>query len=77
MRAIIREELVRKSWSGRTILVKKVCAKKDNIISKVNDYIIERINRHNFIPVKCFYVEIYTQHGKKVDKWEYKPTYRK
>lgn len=76
MKAIINEELVKKSWSGRTILNKTIIGTKDNITSKVNDYISERISKENLIKVKNFTVHIYTQNGKKIDKWEYKPTYR-
>lgn len=76
MKAIINEELVKKSWSGRTILNKTIIGTKENIISKVNDYISERISNKNLIKVKNFTVHIYTQKGKKIDKWEYKPTYR-
>lgn len=76
MKAIIKEELVRKSWSGRTILSKTIIGTKDNIVEKANKYISERISETNKIPVKCFHVEIFTVKGKKINNWEYKPTYR-
>ena len=58
MKAIIKEELTRKSWSGKTILNKIIIGTKENIVDKVNDYISERINNKNSIPVKCFYVNM-------------------
>ena len=76
MKAIIKEELVRKSWSGRSILIKTVIGTKDNIVEKVQNYVSERIYRENSIPVKCFNIEIQTSRGKRVDSWTYKPTYR-
>lgn len=76
MKAIIKEELTRKSWSGKTILNKIIIGTKENIVNKVNDYISERICNDHLIPVKCFNVDIYTQRGKKINNWNYKPTYR-
>lgn len=76
MKAIIKEALVKPSWSRKTVLTKNIIGRKENIIDKVNDYITERISNKNLIQVKCFYVEVYTKCGKKTDRWEYKPTYR-
>lgn len=69
--------LSRPSWSGRTIIEKKIVARKESIINEVNDFITKRIHRHNFIPVTKFNVKIVNQHNDKVvNEWEYKPTYR-
>lgn len=76
MKAIIKESLIKPSWSGKTILVKIIIGCKDNIVNKVNDYIIKRINKTNSIQVKQFYIEIYNYKNKKVNNWQYKPTYR-
>lgn len=76
MKAIIKQELTRKSWSGRSILITKIIGTKENIEQKVNDYITKRLSETNKIPVKCFNVEIQTQTGKKVNVWKYTPTYR-
>jgi len=76
MKAIIKQELVRKSWSGRKVLTVKIIGTKENIEQKVNDYISRRLSETNKIPVKCFNVEIQTQIGKKVNNWSYTPTYR-
>ena len=76
MKAIISEELTRKSWSGKSVLTKLIIGTKENIIEKVNNYISERIARANAIPVKKFNVKILTQNGKKVNTWDYSPTYR-
>ena len=76
MKAIINQELVRKSWSGRSILTTKLIGTKENIEHKVNDYIAKRLSETNKIPVKCFNVEIQTQRGKRVHNWSYTPTYR-
>ena len=76
MKAIISEELTRKSWSGKSVLTKLIIGNKENIVDKVNKYISERIARPNTIPVKNFKVEILTQNGKKVNTWNYSPTYR-
>ena len=76
MKAIIKQELVRKSWSGKSILTIKIIGTKDNIEKKVNDYISKRLSETNKIPVKCFNIEIQTQAGKKVNNWSYSPTYR-
>lgn len=75
MKAIVKQELVRKSWSGKSILTIKIIGTKDNIEKKVNDYISKRLSETNKIPVKCFNVEIQTQTGKKVNNWSYSPTY--
>ena len=76
MKAIINEVLVKKSWSGRTVLNKTIIGTKENIVEKVNSYISERISKENLIKVKCFSVKIYNYKNKKIDEWEYKPTYR-
>lgn len=76
MKSIIKQELTRKSWSGRSILITKIIGTKENIEQKVNDYITKRLSETNKIPVKCFTVEIQTQTGKKVNSWKYTPTYR-
>lgn len=76
MKAIIKQELVRKSWSGRTVIPIKIIGTKENIVQKANDYISHRLSETNKIPVKRFYIEIQTQTGKRVNYWEYSPTYR-
>ncbi len=76
MKAIITQHLTRKSWSNKMILNKTIIGTKNNIVNKVNDYITERISNKNFIPVKCFEVNIYNHYNKKVNNWNYKPTYR-
>ena len=76
MKAIIREVLVKPSWSRKTVLTKTIIGRKDNITDKVNDYISERISKENLIKVKCFHVEVYNKYNKVTDRWEYKPTYR-
>lgn len=76
MKAIISEELTRKSWSGKSVLTKLIVGTKENIIEKANKYISERIVQPNTIPVKNFKVEILTHYGKKVNTWNYSPTYR-
>lgn len=76
MKAIIKQELIRKTWSGKTILTAKIIGTKENIVKKANDYISQRISETNKIPVKRFYIEIQTQTGKRVNYWEYSPTYR-
>lgn len=76
MKAIISEELTRKSWSGKSVLIKRIIGTKEDIVNKVNNYISERLARSNAIPVKNFKVEILTQYGKKVNNWNYSPTYR-
>jgi len=76
MKAIIKEELVKKTWSGKTVLTSKIIGTKENIIQKANEYMSQRISKTNLIPVERFYIEIQTQTGKRVNYWEYSPTYR-
>lgn len=76
MKAIINEKLIRKNWSGKTILNKTIIGTKENIVSKVNDYISLRISNDNLIPVKEFVINIYNHYGKYINNWNYKPTYR-
>lgn len=76
MNAIIKQELVKKTLSGKTILTAKIIGTKENIVQKVNEYISQRISETNKISVKRFYIEIQTQTGKRVNYWEYSPTYR-
>lgn len=76
MKAIIKQELVKKTWSGKTVLTTKIIGTKENIVQKANEYISQRIYETNKIPVKRFYIEIQTQTGKRVNYWEYSPTYR-
>ena len=76
MKAIVKQELVKKSWSGRTVISTNIIGTKENIVNKVNEYISQRISETNLIPVKRFYIEIQTQTGKRVNYWEYSPTYR-
>ena len=76
MKAIIKQELVKKTRSGKTVLTIKIIGTKENIDQKVNEYISQRISETNKIPVKRFCIEIQTQIGKRVNYWEYSPTYR-
>jgi hypothetical protein len=76
MKAIVYQHLVRKSWSGRSIIPKKFEARKEDITDVVNDYITERVNKHNYIPVHLFEVKIIDYKGRIKDSWEYRPTYR-
>ena len=46
------------SESGKTILNKTIIGTKENIVSKVNDYISLRISNDNLIPVKEFVINI-------------------
>jgi len=75
MKAIIKQELIRKTWSGKTVVTIKIIGTKENIVQKANEYVSQRISETNKIPVKRFYIEIQTQMGKTVDKWTYIPTY--
>lgn len=76
MKAIIKQTLVRKTRSGRLVVTGKIIGTSETIMSKVQNYITERINKENFIPVEKFDVEIVDVRGKLVDSWSYKPTYR-
>lgn len=76
MKAIISEELTRKSWSDKSVLIKQIIGTKDDIVNKVNNYISERISCVNKIPVKKFNVKILNHHEKEVNNWNYSPTYR-
>ena len=76
MKAIIKQTLVKKTWSGKTVLTVKIIGTKENIVQKVNEYISQRISETNKIRVKQFCIEIRTQIGKKVNYWQYSPTYR-
>ena len=76
MKAIIKETLVKKTWSGKTVLTTEIIGTKENIIQKANEYISKRISETNKVPVKRFYIEIQTQTGKRVNYWEYLPTYK-
>lgn len=75
MKAIIKQELIRKTWSGKTVVTVKIIGTKENIVQKANEYVSQRISETNKIPVKRFYIEIQTQMGKIVNKWTYIPTY--
>lgn len=76
MKAIIKQTLVKKTWSGKTVLITKIIGTKENIVQKVNEYISQRISETNKIRVKQFCIEIQTQTGKRVNYWQYSPTYR-
>ena len=76
MKAIIKETLVKKTWSGKTVLTTEIIGTKENIIQKANEYISKRISETNKVPVERFYIEIQTKTGKRVNYWEYSPTYR-
>lgn len=77
MRAIVKMYLSRPSWSGRTIIEKKIVARKESIVNEVNDFIAKRIHQHNLIPVTKFHVKITNQHNDKVvNEWEHLPNCR-
>lgn len=76
MKAVITQHLVRKTRFGHSITTWWIEAKKEEIVEKVNSYIYERANRHNFIPVEMFEVKIYNSKKQVVNSWEYKPTLR-
>lgn len=77
MKAIVYQFLVRKSRFGRLVVPKKFEAKKEVIKDVVNDYITDRVNKENFIPVHLFAVKIIDYKGRIKESWEYRPTYRK
>ena len=54
MKAIIKQTLVKKTWSGKTVLITKIIGTKENIVQKVNEYISRRISETNKILVKQF-----------------------
>lgn len=76
MKAIITEHLVRKTRTGKTSVIVKIESKKEEIVNVVNDFIVERAGRQNFIPVEKFEVKVYDYKNRVVNQWEYKPTYR-
>jgi hypothetical protein len=76
MKAIVIIHLARKTRMGRSIITEKIERKKENIVNAVNDYIYERTNRKNFIPVVKFEVKILNYKNKVVNQWEYTPTNR-
>ena len=82
MKAIICECLARRSWSGRLLIPHTIIGTKENIIEKVNSYIEKKLNflsdkdLTQYIPVKTFNVNIYNAKGKKINGWQYSPTYR-
>ena len=52
MKAIIKQTLVRKTCLGHSVVTEKIIGTSESIVSKVQDYITERINKKNFIPVE-------------------------
>lgn len=76
MKAVITMKLVRPTRFNRTIIKKTITAKKDCLTGLVNEFICERVNKENFIPVTEFTVEMFNTRNRCVDKWDYKPTYR-
>lgn len=76
MKAIINQELVKKTRTDRSILPVTVIGTKENIVNKVNNYISNRLTETNKIQVKCFHVTIYAHNEKKVNNWDYTPTYK-
>lgn len=76
MKAVITEHLARKTIFGHSYTNWWIEARKEEIVAKVNSYIYERANRHNFIPVVKFEVKIYNSKNQVVNSWEFKPTLR-
>jgi hypothetical protein len=77
MKAIVYQHLVRPSRFGRLVIPKRFEARKDVIEDAINDYIMNRANRQNWIPVHLFVVKIIDYKGRIKESWEYRPTYRK
>lgn len=76
MKAVIKIKLSRKTRRGLTATFEKIIAKKDEIVSKVNEFIYWRVNQKNYIPAVCFEVAVYDSKNNKVNSWSYSPTYR-
>lgn len=76
MKAVITMTLVRPTRFKRSVIKKTITAKKDNIIGLVNEFILERTNKDNFIPVDRFDVKIFNTRSRMTEQWNYKPTYR-
>lgn len=76
MKAVITMTLVRPTRFKRTVIEKKITAKKDYIVGLVNGFVYERANKENFIPVEKFDVKIFNTRGSVVSNWTYEPTYR-
>ena len=75
MKAVITMKLVRPTRFNRTIIKQTITAKKDCLTDVVNDFICERVNKDNFIPVSEFTVEIFNYRNRCIDQWNYKPSY--
>jgi len=76
MKAVIKINLSRKTRHGLTAVIEMIIAKKEEIVSKVNEFIYWRINQKNYIPAVCFEVAVYDSKNNKVNSWSYSPTYR-
>ena len=77
MKAIVYQHLVRPSRFGRRVIPKRFEARKDVIKDAINDYIMDRASKQNFIPVHLFVVKIIDYKGRIKESWEYRPTYKK
>jgi len=75
MEALITYQLERPTRFGRKTLTKRISARKENIVAEVNDFIYERVNKENFIPVSSFNVKIFNYKKKVINEWNYTPTY--
>ena len=67
MKAVIKIKLSRKTRRGLTATFEKIIAKKDEIVSKVNEFIYGRVNQKNYIPAVCFEVAVYDSKNNKVN----------
>lgn len=76
MKVIITKHLSRKTRTGKSVLTERIDCKKEEVEAKANAYIFDRVNRQNFIPVVKFEVKVYDYKNRKVNQWEYQPTYR-
>lgn len=76
MKATIEVHLARPTRKGRTVIAHQLIARKDEIINKVQEYILERAQRTGFIPVKIFKVSIKDYKNRVINTWNYSPTYR-
>lgn len=75
MKAEIKTHLVKPTRTGKTILTKKIEAKKNEIENEINKWIYERTQKENYIRVTKFEVNIYNYKRRIIKKWCYIPTY--
>ena len=76
MKAFITMTLTRPTRMGNRVVAKKIIAKKDVIVDEVNQFIVDRVNKDNYIPVSIFKVKIYDYKNREIRSWQYIPTQR-